>query len=282
MGKIVIIVIAALVAATTVFMVNNTHLKEEYVKITGGSAGEQYYSFDMPNDGKPEVKFDLVDPECAPEDMLNKIMFGYHMMLDTKKNAPEYARNGLDCNCCHFNGGNTLGGKNRGISLVGVVAMYPKFSKRDKKNISLVDRINNCFQRSLDGKAPPKDSLQMEALVAYLTWISHEVMDAPMLPWLGLEDVPTKHVANAVNGEKVYNEHCSICHAPDGTGTVGVPPLWGPESFNDGAGMNMLPMLSSFVWQNMPYGQPVLSPEEALDVAAYVITRPRPHFEKSK
>lgn len=282
MTKMIAFLIAALIALSIGFLVTNTHMKEEYVQIVGGSHGEKYYSIDDPHDDKPELKFDLVDPECAPEDMLNKIMYGYNIMLDTKKNAPEFAKNSIDCNCCHFNGGNTLGGKNRGISLVGVVAMYPKFSKRDNKSISLVDRINNCFMRSLNGKAPPKDSLQMECLVAYLTWISHEVMDAPMLPWLGLEDVPTKHVANAANGEKVYNAHCSICHGPDGAGSEGVPPLWGPESFNDGAGMNTLPMLSSFVWQNMPYGQPVLSPEEALDVAAYVITRPRPHFEKPK
>lgn len=280
MGKFIIAFVAVLIVGSIILLIDNTHLKEEYVRIVGGSVGEQYYSIDAPNDDKPELKFDLVDPESAPEDMLTKILYGYHIMLDTKTNATEYAGNSIDCNSCHFNGGNTLGGKNRGISLVGVVAMYPKFSKRDNKNITLVDRLNNCFMRSLNGKAPPKDSLQMEALVAYLTWISHEVMDAPMLPWLGLDDVPTKHVANAANGEKVYQSHCSICHGEDGSGGTGVPPLWGPNSFNDGAGMNTLPMLSSFVWQNMPYGQPVLSPEEALDVAAYVISRPRPHFVK--
>lgn len=278
MGKILLIGIFALTIASGFWLFQNTHIKEIYVSIVGGSAGERYFSVDAPHDDKEALHFDLVDPECAPEDMLNKIMYGYHLMLDTKKNAPKYVVSNIDCNCCHFNGGNTLGGKNRGISLVGVTAMYPKYSKRDKKNITLGDRISNCFMRSLNGIAPAKDSIQMESLIAYFAWISHEVMDAPMLPWLGLDDVPTKHVANAENGEKVYEKHCTICHGVDGNGNVGVPPVFGPHSFNDGAGMNTLPMLSSFVWQNMPHGQPVLSPEEALDVAAYVISRPRPHF----
>jgi len=115
-------------------------------------------------------------------------------------------------------------------------------------------------------------------LLAYLTWISHEVIDAPSLPWLGLDPIPSNHFPDPVNGEKVYEQNCTICHGKNGEGNPGVPPLWGPESFNDGAGMNTLPMLSSFVWQNMPHGQPTLDPDDALDVAAYVISKPRPHF----
>lgn len=278
MFKFLLFSIFALAIATCVWLALNTHTEEREVVISGGMTGERYYAIDDPHDDQPPLKFDLLDPECAPEDMLNKILFGYHIMLDTKKHAPEYSKNGLDCNCCHFNAGNTLGGKNRGISLVGVAAMYPRYSKRDKKNISLQDRLNNCFKRSMNGKPLPNNSIEMEALLAYLAWISHEVMDAPMLPWLGLDPVPTNHIPDPVNGAKVYEQNCQICHGEDGLGALGVPPLWGPYSFNDGAGMNTLPMMSSFVWLNMPHGQPSLTPEEALDVASYVIGKPRPHF----
>jgi thiosulfate dehydrogenase len=142
----------------------------------------------------------------------------------------------------------------------------------------LQDRLNNCFKRSMNGKPLPNDSLEMEALLAYLAWISHEVMDALKLPWLGLDPVPSNHIPDSVNGATVYLQNCQICHGTDGQGAPGAPPLWGPYSFNDGAGMNTLPMLSSFVWLNMPHGQPSLTPEEALDVAAFVIGKPRPHF----
>ena len=130
----------------------------------------------------------------------------------------------------------------------------------------------------MNGNPLPSDSLEMEGLLAYLAWISHEVMEAPKLPWLGLDPIPSNHFPNPENGKKVYENHCQICHGAEGEGTKGVPPLWGPESFNDGAGMNTVQMLSSFVWLNMPLGQPVLTATESLDVAAYIVGRPRPHF----
>lgn len=279
MDKLVLFAVIALAVAACICLVRNTHLDEEHVAISGGSPGRRYYEIGDPHDGKPSVKFNLVDPESAPEEELAKILYGYHLMLDTRQHAPDYAGNSLTCNCCHFNAGNTLGGRNRGISLVGAPIMYPRFSRRDNREISLVDRISNCFKRSLNGKPPPEDSLEMQAIIAYLWWISHELMEAPMLPWLGLDPVPSNHIPDANQGEKVYEHHCQICHGADGEGVEGsVPPLWGPNSFNDGAGMHRLPMLSSFVWHNMPRGQPILTPEEALDVAAYIITKPRPRF----
>lgn len=278
MGKFLLFAVFASAILASVWLALNTHSREQHVEIAGGTPGTRYYEMDDSHDGKPPLHFDLLDPECAPEDMLNKILYGYHIMLDTRKHTPEYAKSTIDCNCCHFNAGNTLGGKNRGISLVGVTAMYPKYSKRDKKDISLSDRLNNCYKRSLNGKPLPENSIEMEALLAYLAWISHEVMNAPSLPWLGLDPIPSNHFPNPEKGQKVYEHYCQICHGAEGEGTKGVPPLWGPNSYNDGAGMNMLPMLSTFVWLNMPHGQPVLTPEEALDVAAYVIGRPRPHF----
>ena len=279
MSNIFLYLIVCSVLLSSVFLYKYMHLDELYVVITGGKIGERYYGMENA-EGKMAVKFDLVDPECAPEIALTKILYGYHLMLDTRSHAKEYVGNSIDCNNCHFNAGNTLGGKNRGISLVGVTAVYPRYSKRDKKEISLKERIENCFKRSLNGKPLPENSLEMESLIAYLAWISHEVGDAPKLPWLGLDDVPSKHTPNAQNGEKVYSRYCSICHRSDGEGSASVPPLWGNNSFNDGAGMNTLSKLSSFVWQNMPYGQPILTPEEALDVAAYVISKSRPHFNQ--
>ena len=280
--KIMLFISFFLVVLVTFGLVDYTYLSERFVQITGGKVGLKYYGLDEnPLDNiRTEVvmEFDLRDPESAPEDKLNKILYGYQIMLETQKNAADYCGNSIACKSCHFVAGNTLGGKNRGISLVGVTAMYPKYSKRDKKNISLSDRICNCFQRSLNGKPPPKDSLQMEALLAYLAWISDEVLNAPALPWLGLDPISSKHVPDPINGAAVYDAQCSLCHGYEGKGNVNTPALWGDFSFNDGAGMNTMPMLSSFVLQNMPFGQPDLTPEEALDVSSYIISKPRPHF----
>lgn len=279
MMKYSLLIIPVLTLMCIFWLCENTHLEEKHVEITGGSFGKSYYGLTETPNGTIVLNFDLVDPENAPEALLTKILYGYHLMLNTRQNAEKYTGNELDCNNCHFNAGNTLGGKNRGISLVGVTAMYPRYSERSKKNITLAERIQNCFQRSMNGKELPVNSFEMESILSYLAWISHEVLDAPKLPWLGLEPINSKHVPDAVNGEKVYINNCQICHGVDGEGAKGIPPLWGPNSYNDGAGMNTIKMMAPFVLHNMPRGQPVLTPEEALDVSAYIISKPRPHFK---
>jgi len=60
-----------------------------------------------------------------------------------------------------------------------------------------------------------------------------------------------------------------------------MPPLWGSDSFNDGAGMARLITAANFIHLNMPHGvdylNPQLSAEDAWDVAAYMVSQPRPH-----
>ncbi len=83
---------------------------------------------------------------------------------------------------------------------------------------------------------------------------------------------------------------CFACHNNDGSGipvnsksmVLGyvVPPVWGSESFNNGAGMARIITLANFIHFNMPHGanylSPVLSPAEGWDVAAYVESQARP------
>lgn len=232
--------------------------------------------------------FNLVDPEQAPPSIRDSVMRGYHLIMYTRSHAPQYVHNELSCSNCHFLGGDTLGGKNGGISLVGVTTLYPQYSKRAGKVISLTERINSCFQRSMNGKAPPPDSRIMHDIINYLHWISKEVETVKDIPWLGLPEIKNSHQPNAQEGKKIYEQYCVDCHRADGQGGGGlgeiegktIPPLWGSESFNDGAGMSTIKMLAPFVYLNMPYQQARLTEEQALDVAAYVLEQQRPHFEK--
>jgi thiosulfate dehydrogenase len=60
---------------------------------------------------------------------------------------------------------------------------------------------------------------------------------------------------------------------------VVAPPLWGPKSFNIGAGMARYRTAATFIVHNMPFDRPgSLTPQQALDVARYVDSRPRPDF----
>lgn len=232
--------------------------------------------------------FNLVDPEQAPHHIRDSVLRGYRLITNTAFYAPNHAYNEISCINCHFSGGDTLGGKNGGISLVGVTTTYPKFSKRSGKTITLVERINNCFQRSMNGKALAVNSRMMNDILNYLHWISREVENVKNIPWLGLPEIKSDHVPNPQEGQKIYEQYCSACHQPNGQGggKLGeeegktIPPLWGPHSFNDGAGMSTMGMLAPFVHLNMPYQQAVLTKEQALDVSAYVLQQPRPHFEQ--
>lgn len=232
--------------------------------------------------------FSLVDPEQAPHNIRDSVMRGYRLMTNTAFYAPKHANNQLACTNCHFCAGDTLGGKNGGISLVGVTTAYPQFSQRSGKVITLAERINNCFMRSMNGKALPTNSRMMNDIINYLQWISKEVETIKNVPWLGLPDIKSKHVPNPKEGEKIYDQFCSACHKPNGEGggVLGeeegktIPPLWGPNSFNDGAGMGTMGMLAPFVFLNMPYQQAVLTEDQALDVASFVLLQRRPHFQQ--
>ncbi|NGX57419.1 MAG: Thiosulfate dehydrogenase [Chlamydiae bacterium] len=230
----------------------------------------------------------LVDPEMAPPEIRDEVMKGYRILIDTQKQAKEYAGDRLNCRNCHFQAGNTLGGKNGSISLVGVTYVYPRYSQRAGRDVSLVERINACFERSLNGKPLPVDGPKMKAILAYLNWISAPVKDRKEFPWLGLPKMTHDYKPNPDNGKKLYALHCAACHLDNGQGTklpmeeqvLDIPPLWGDDSFNDGSGMSHIDKMAPFIWLNMPFMTPVLNEKESMDVGQYIINQPRPKFER--
>lgn len=226
--------------------------------------------------------YHLFDPEMAPKSIKPQVMRGYQIMQHTHKLLPEYSGDILNCRNCHFGGGNNFGGHENGFALVGVDHLYPK-KKANGEEYSLAQRMNSCFIKSMNGKPLPLDSPDMLALVAYMEWISHGIPKLESYPWLGEKKLRSHHTPNANNGAKIFETKCAMCHGKNGEGQarkedLGYPPLWGDQSFNDGAGMNQVATFATFVYHNMPFGDPGLTVEEALDVAAYVTTRPRPHF----
>jgi thiosulfate dehydrogenase len=217
-------------------------------------------------------------PQDAPTDIKEAVLLGFNILTNTQKYAARYVGNKLTCGNCHFKGGMTEGGKNGGLSLVGVGAAYPKFRKRQNFSVDLVSRTNDCFERSMNGSPLPADSKEMIAIVTYYQWISKGLPVYADIPWLGLPPLKSDHKPDQTKGEQVFAQKCFMCHGDNGQGTLAAPPLWGEDSFNDGAGMAKLDNFYAFTHFNMPLGNPELSVEEALDVAEFVITRPRPHY----
>lgn len=233
------------------------------------------------------LEFNLSDPEQAPPGLKKLVMHGFNIMLDTPNVAKAYVGDRLSCTNCHFSAGNTLGGRAGGISLAGIVATYPLYNERFDEVIDLPTRINSCFSRSMNGRPLPLDSEEMLALITYLTWISKGFPIYDTVPWRGLKFCQQIE-PNVENGKKLYATRCADCHGRNGEGGNdskgdagrAVPPLWGPHSFNDGAGMYMQSVLSSFIYNNMPYEELGLTEKEACDIAAFIRTQPRPTFRE--
>lgn len=225
------------------------------------------------------LKYDLVDPEESPTALHEAVMLGYRLMIDTPKYAPAYAGDHLSCTNCHFSGGNMIGGRNGSIPLSGIAAAYPDYNERAKTVVTLPERINGCFRRSMNGKPLPLNSREMDAFVAYFHWISKSFPIYTPVPWRGLEPIKSERRPDPENGKRIFAEKCALCHGTEGEGAVRIPPLWGPHSYNDGAGMHRIETFAAFVHANMPYEDPSLTEEEALDVAAFVHRQPRPKYE---
>jgi thiosulfate dehydrogenase len=166
------------------------------------------------------------------------------------------------------------------LPLVGVFARFPQYRSRSATVELIEDRINDCFERSLNGRALARDSQPMRDMVAYLAFLSYGIPVGAALEGQGLPRLDPLP-GDTARGRAIFAGRCTICHGPDGQGTAAAPPLWGPGSFNIGAGMARLRTAASFIHVAMPFDKPgTLTPQEAYDVAAFVISRPRPDYAR--
>jgi len=203
--------------------------------------------------------------------------------------SKRFAGNNLACTNCHLQAGT----KKFGLPLFGLFGDFPQYSARTGGDISIEDRINSCMMRSMNGRPMPADAPEMQAIVAYIKFLSSGVAPGQRLPGMGTGHMrELNRAASPARGEPLYASICATCHTSGGTGlrnsgadsALGylVPPLWGPDTFNDGAGMARLITFANFIHFNMPHGtdylNPQLSDENAWDIAAYVLSHPRPHL----
>jgi thiosulfate dehydrogenase len=210
------------------------------------------------------------------------IRLGKNLIVDTQHYARDYVGNGLNCSSCHPDAGTRPGA----LPLTGLTGQFPFYSPRIGKVITLEDRINGCFERSMNGRALPPESREMTAMVAYIAWLSKGAPVGVDPPGRGLPRLDYKNLRpDPANGRLVYDAKCAACHGSQGAGIYDAegnpafPALWGDKSFNIGAGMARLSNAVPFVKANMPQAEPgSLSVQDALDVSAYFTMQPRPDF----
>lgn len=238
------------------------------------------------------------DIEKLPDDEWGKaVRYGRDLISKTasiigpevKDPARRYAGNNLNCQNCHI----AAGTREYGIPFVGVFADFPKYRARTGNVGTIEDRIQGCMERSMNGRPLPVNGPEMIAIVSYMKFLSTGRPVGEPTPGRRAGHMPElDRAADPMRGRAIFNARCAACHGADGqgqrVGKVGdgkgylFPPLWGPDSFNDGAGMNSLIDAANFIHSNMPQGttwqNPSVSPEDAWDVAAYIDSQPRPRL----
>lgn len=218
-----------------------------------------------------------------------EIKYGYELFVNTPKYlGPDvrlaYAGNRMSCNNCHLSAGT----KPYAAPLIGVVQRFPQYRGRENKMGSIEERINGCMERSMNGSGIPVKSKEMKAMVAYLNWLGRYAPKDGKIEGSGFVkiEIPKRRV-NLVHGKKIFTKYCITCHKEDGQGvrstdglTYRYPPLWGNDSYNNGAGMTRVITAAQFIKGNMPFGttyrKPTLTDEEAFDVAGYINQQLRP------
>lgn len=251
------------------------------------------------------TKYDLVTTDDANEDIgtyvlpqdtsiLNEpnaeqIFYGKRLLNETKRLLPEYVGAAMNCNSCHISQGKIP----LGDPYINSYNFYPRVMPRSGKEVDLEGRINGCFMRSMNGKPLPRESEEMQAMVAYMKWLSQSTPKNQKVAISNAGEIDTSLVADTARGEQIYYAQCATCHGDNGEGMkdsrgdIVFPPLWGDESFNIGAGMARTYKAAAFVKYNMPMGIQtkglwghgnVLTDQDAVDVSEFFAHKPRPDF----
>ena len=223
------------------------------------------------------------------------VVYGKELIAHTSdylgpKGSVKAISNGMNCQNCHLNAGTQPWGNN----YFAVQSTYPKFRTRSGTKENQIKRVNDCFERSLNGKILDSSSREMRAILAYIKWLGSDVEKDKVPKGSSIFKLKAmKRACDPIKGAELYTTKCQSCHQENGGGLLAengksytYPPLWGPHSYNNGAGLYRISNFAGYVKYNMPQGttyeKPQLTDEEAWDVAAYVNSMPRPSKDLSK
>lgn len=246
----------------------------------------------------PDQKFAAMLEGIESEAMRKELAYGKDLMdrtaayIGPKGSVAKVTGNLLSCKNCHLDSG----ARPFALHFFDSHGLYPQYRSREGKILTLADRINSCIKMPMMGTKLDEQSREMQAMLLYIRYlgadrkilVKDEDSRLPKMEYI-------ERAASPEKGKPLYSLHCARCHQENGSGTLNAtgdgwvyPPLWGPESYRNGSSMSRVSIFARFIKANMPFDQathlkPVLTDEEALDIAAYVNAdhlHPRPQAPK--
>src|ERR1051325_5339721 len=157
--------------------------------------------------------------DSLPNDSLGvSIRRGRAILAATHDSMPAYAPSALKCTSCHLDNGRKLGA----VPLYGPYTRYPQYLERAGGVVSIEDRVNFCFTRSLSGYRVPDNSSEMRDIVAYIAFLSRGI-PVGADPATSLIPPMPAGTGDSAAGVALYATTCARCHGPDATGTPLAP-----------------------------------------------------------
>ncbi|MGE6328742.1 c-type cytochrome [Psychrobacter pacificensis] len=235
---------------------------------------------DMVLNSSAKLTVSMPDESTIPDDEFGAaVRRGLQIANHTYKELPDNVGNQLNCTSCHLGNGSEA----YAAPWNGMPGIYPVYRTRAGRVNSIQERINGCFERSMNGKALDLGSDDMNAMVSYMSWLSQDLPYGVSPEGRGFVKIDKNLEPNTDNGKKLFAEKCSVCHGKNGEGQYNddgsyvYPAVAGEKSFNDGAGMARTYTAAAFIKGKMPFGQGnSLSDQEAVDIASYFTHLPRP------
>ncbi len=244
---------------------------------SGGGSGGQAQAADF----SPPA---LADIPKGPEG--DAIKRGMAIFADPRAHAGQFVGNAMACKNCHIDNGRQA----NSAPMWAAWVIYPQFRTKTGSVNTMEYRIKQCFRYSLNapnspsGGPPPDGSALYADLESYFHWLATGAPTGTKMKGAGYPSPALPDGGyDPARGSKVFEAKCAACHGSDGQGAstpdgkVVYPPLWGPRSYNWGAGMARVDLAAGFIKANMPFGQSnTLTDDEAWDVAAFVDSHERP------
>jgi cytochrome c len=282
------------------FTLNNAHPKP------AGAVCDSYSYSNSIGCSDETILFNPKDLASYPIAQAKQITQGHQLTSHTYEKLPTHVGNKLHCRSCHLH----AGGVPEASWWVNMRAAYTSDNSDLQKSspaAALQGRINQCFERSMNGKALCTTASvdtngkinpgncdtdnNMSAIVAYMDWLTDtynkkhdcDKADVTCNPARGFPPLTKEGViGDRRTGKHVFQQKCAFCHDKEGQGrytsnTYFRPALWGDASFPSVAGMAKPEKLAQFLRWNMPYGSGgLLTDKEAQDIACYIDAQKRP------